>query len=82
MSYKYRKIPKGKNVFWVKLVEPLEHTSQCSIKVGDITWMLDTQEYRRYWDQGIAMIEDNFYCRNFNSRCFEIIQNEMVYEIY
>jgi hypothetical protein len=76
MSYKYKKIPKGRKVLFFQLIEEYPSTDYWfsyfpkDLKVGDITWV--SMKDKKYIKNNF-IFEDNRYMGNFNPSYFKLV---------
>jgi hypothetical protein len=79
MSYKYKKVPNGKTVTWIKLIKEYDGLGYTffpkDLKVGDITWVINFDHHHTH-------LEENRYGGNFDPKYFELVISEPTYEIY
>ena len=94
--YKFREVPKGVKVRYVKLIKPYDGDWKSNfpvdMKVGDITWV-SQDRVRNNRLLGNTHIEQNRYRGNFENEYFELLHDlpyeqlvgntqELNYEIY
>lgn len=68
--YKYRDPPQGEEVWWLKVINPLDTSNSYVPQVGDITWVCQERRDRK---DGYCLIEINRLGTNFLTRDFEEI---------
>lgn len=82
MKYKYSVPPKKVKIIWLKCIK-----DDNNLKVGDITWHVDTSSYftdgKPNWNT--LHFEKNKNCINYSSKNFIVVngpEDELTYEIY
>jgi len=79
MGYEYSTLPKNTQVTYLKVISHptwnfgKEYINECPIKVGDITWCLDSLYHIQRG--GNIHLEGNRWNVNFKNSCFKVIDN-------